>query len=187
MTRRSFLIRMLLLLMALCPVALSPWIDWKSLFKRALKTRKSSGFSELDWQTLEAVQGHLFPSEADSPGAKEIQALRYLHLVVAHEELDADDREQIRKGLTTIETLSEQSAKTSFVSLSEKQREEVLRRFEITDEGQQWLTVVLNYIFEALLGDPVYGGNPKGLGWKWLGIRSGFPRPTVGKRYYELL
>ncbi len=186
MTRRSFLIRALIFAMGLVPLVLLPWIDWKALFKRILKTSNSFGYSEQDWRTLEAVQAHLFPSETDSPGAKKIQALKYLRLALAHEKMDAQEREQIRKGLTAIETLSQEMAKQSFESLSEKQREAVLRRFEKTDDGQPWLVVVLNYIFEALLGDPVYGGNPKGIGWKWLGHRPGFPRPPIGKRYYEL-
>ena len=39
------------------------------------------------------------------------------------------------------------------------------------------------YIFEALLSDPVYGGNPEGIGWRWLGHRPGFPRPNQRNRY----
>ncbi len=172
--------------MVLVPLGLTPWIDWKSLFKRILKTPKSSGFSGPEWQTLEVVQEHLFPSESNSPGAKDIQALRYLRLVLAHDQMDAQEREQIRQGLTAIETLSQEKAKKSFEALSQQEREVVLRLFEKTDDGRQWLITALNYIFEALLGDPVYGGNPKGIAWKWLGIRPGFPRPSIGKRYYEL-
>jgi len=45
---------------------------------------------------------------------------------------------------------------------------------------------VLGYIFEALLVDPVYGGNPNGIGWKWLEHQPGLPRPTADKRYFLL-
>ena len=34
--------------------------------------------------------------------------------------------------------------------------------------GRAWLSLLLYYIFEALLSDPVYGGNPDGIGWQWL-------------------
>ena len=42
------------------------------------------------------------------------------------------------------------------------------------------------YLLEALLADPVYGGNTDEVGWKWLGYTAGFPRPPIGKRYFEI-
>jgi gluconate 2-dehydrogenase gamma chain len=45
--------------------------------------------------------------------------------------------------------------------------------------------MLLDYIMEALLTDPVYGGNPNSIGWQWLKHQPGFPRPTTPlKRRY---
>ena len=59
----------------------------------------------------------------------------------------------------------------------------MLRHTAGYDGGENWLSTLLLYIFEALLTDPVYGGNPNGIGWKWLGHNPGLPRPTADKRY----
>jgi gluconate 2-dehydrogenase gamma chain len=59
-----------------------------------------------------------------------------------------------------------------------------LRRFETN--GKQWISTILRYILEALLTDPIYGGNPNAIGWKWLDHQPGFPRPPANKRYYLL-
>jgi gluconate 2-dehydrogenase gamma chain len=48
------------------------------------------------------------------------------------------------------------------------------------------LSLLLYYIFEALLSDPVYGGNPGGIGWQWLEHQPGFPRPPADKIYGNL-
>jgi len=45
---------------------------------------------------------------------------------------------------------------------------------------------LLTYLLEALLADPVYAGNPNGIGWKWLQHQPGFPRPTKNKKYFKL-
>ena len=39
---------------------------------------------------------------------------------------------------------------------------------------------------EALLTDPAYGGNPDGIGWRWLGHTPGYPRPSAATIYPRL-
>jgi gluconate 2-dehydrogenase gamma chain len=186
MNRRSFLIRTTGLLALISLALFFSFKDIRSFLRHLFTSAPPDGFSERDWQTLKAIQEHLFPSEPDAPGAKDINALEYFHFVLSHEITDERERGQIQRGLMEIDTIAQEMANQPFVLLSEKQREAVLRRFEKTANGKEWLTMTLNNIFEALLGDPVYGGNPNGIGWKWLGHRPGLPRPLMGKRYYEL-
>jgi hypothetical protein len=40
---------------------------------------------------------------------------------------------------------------------------------------------MMRYIFEAMLGDPIYGANKHEAGWKWLAFEGGKPR---AKRMY---
>jgi gluconate 2-dehydrogenase gamma chain len=56
----------------------------------------------------------------------------------------------------------------------------------MTRWGRAWLSLLLYYIFEALLSDPVYGGNPGEIGWRWLEHQPGFPRPPADKIYGSL-
>jgi gluconate 2-dehydrogenase gamma chain len=135
------------------------------------------------WAVLDAVQVHLFPTEANAPGAHEIKALDYLRLVVQDEGLDPEERRFILRGVGWLEDLAHQQQAESFLRLSEDQREALLGRIASSEAGENWLSTIQLYICEALLADPVYGGNPDGVGWKWLGHNPGFPRPAPNRRY----
>ena len=138
------------------------------------------------WQVSCSVQRHMLPSEPKAPGADEINALGYLKWVVADERLDTEERGFILQGAQWLEDLSRDLTGQSFLSLDETGREQVMRRVAQSKAGENWLSTLLLYIFEALLVDPVYGANPDGVGWQWLGHQPGLPRPVVGKRYGEL-
>lgn len=144
---------------------------------------------EAPWPLLAAVQDHLFPSEPDAPGARDVNALAYLQQVLSFTDRDSvEDRKFIVAGATWLrKRVALDHEGRVFGDLSEEEREKVLRTMvEGSKDGETWVTLVLYYILEALLCDPVYGGNPGGIGWKWLGYIAGFPRPPEGKRYYEL-
>jgi gluconate 2-dehydrogenase gamma chain len=138
------------------------------------------------WPLLAAVQDHLFPSELDAPGAREIRALAYLQGVLGDPRGDREEQRFILKGAAWLEDLSRQRHKTAFIELDPIRREQVLREVVSTPKGENWASTVLLNICEALLSDPVYGGNPGGIGWAWLAHQPGFPRPTPEKRYGAL-
>ncbi|MCK5718101.1 MAG: gluconate 2-dehydrogenase subunit 3 family protein [Thiomargarita sp.] len=135
------------------------------------------------WDTLAAVQAHLFPASPDAPGAQDINATGYLHFILAYEPVD---REFIEKGVIYLDKIGQYTTGKPFLDLSTPQRELLLRRFEMGEKGQRWLKMILQYILEALLTDPIYGGNPNEIGWKWLEHQSGFPKPPLNKRYFML-
>ncbi len=150
---------------------------------------KNSGTSEADkepWHTLAAVQNHLFPSEADSPGAREINATSYLRDYLAEEDTDAEERDFILSGPAWLNDLALKQYHKRFPKLDESQREELLRRISRSNAGENWLSLLLLYIFEALLSAPVYGGNPNGIGWRWLQHQPGFPQPDAAHTYQQL-
>lgn len=139
-----------------------------------------------DWRTLAAVQAHLLLSEPRAPGAREIRAEAYLRGVLADPKLAPADRAFLIDGVESINKLARGMTGKHFVELSNDRREAVLRGFEATPDGERWLAETLGYLMEALLGDPVYGGNPDGIGWRWLAHNPGFPRPPANKRYFLL-
>lgn len=147
---------------------------------------ESSALAADTWRTLAAVQEHLLPSEPGAPGAREINAAGYLRSVLEDGKLDPGERALLVRGAEGVERFARQAEGKSFVELSTAQRETVLRAFEQTVEGERWLTEMLGYLIEALLGDPVYGGNPGGIGWRWLAHNPGFPRPPASKRHFLL-
>lgn len=137
-------------------------------------------------QTLAAVQAHLLPSEPGAPGAREINATGYFQSLLREHGLEAAERAFLLRGLDEVGRLAQAKSDRRFAALTVAEREALLRDFEATPDGRRWLTEMLGYLMETLLGDPVYGGNPDGLGWNWLAHNPGFPRPPANKRYFLL-
>jgi gluconate 2-dehydrogenase gamma chain len=158
----------------------------KKLPNVVIEPNKIIGLSSAQWQIMDAVLNHLFPSEANSPGAKDAYATAWLHNALAMPDTEQSHRDFMRDGLLSLEKLAQKTHQKSFIKLTKKQKESSLRILEQDHEGRAWLRETLRYILEALLTDPVYGGNPESIGWKWLKHQPGFPLPVVGKRYYEL-
>ena len=139
------------------------------------------------WLILDTVLQHLLPTEPNTPGASEINALNYFQFIVADTSIDTDEREFITKGIIWLEDMSSNMEQSSFIDLDEQQREKVLRKIEQSRAGENWLSTLMVYLFEALLADPAYGGNTDGAGWAWLQHIPGFPHPPANKLYPELL
>lgn len=144
-------------------------------------------FSEQQKKILSAVQTHVFPGDAGSPGALEINALPYLQFVIAQPDFDADSRNLIFNGLESLKEAGMEQFGRGIEDLDFAQKERLLRHLaDHTRWGRNWLSLLLYYLFEALLADPVYGCNPDGIAWKWLEHQPGFPRPTPDKIYTRL-
>lgn len=144
-------------------------------------------FSAEQSQALRAVQEHLFPGEADSPGAADINASAYLETAITAPGIDPDTRNTIVNGIGRLQDASLERFDVLFNSLDDEPREQLLRYLaDETRWGSAWLSLMLYYIFEALLSDPVYGGNPGEIGWRWLEHQPGFPRPPADKTYGSL-
>ncbi len=152
---------------------------------RAANVRQTTLLKD-PWATIDVVQNHLFPAEADSPGAKDINALRYLQNVITNFAIDQDEKEFILNGVKWLNDLSLEKQKAVFAQLSYSQRTDMLHQITKSKSGRRWISKLLTYIFEALLSDPSYGGNPDGIGWKWLNHHPGYPRPPKHKHYWDL-
>ena len=138
------------------------------------------------WKTIAAVQEHLFPAGDDVPGASDFQALVYLRNSVENPAADSGDREFIANGVGWLNDLTHEHYQQPFTALDAVQRETVLRQIERSRAGRNWLSLLLTYLLEALLADPVYGGNPDGIGWDWLEHQPGFPTPQDDKAWFKL-
>jgi len=156
---------------------------------RAELTRDTS-FVVFSPQQLEAVataQEHLFPRGPDSPGAVDINATAYLQWAITTPGIDPDTRNTIVNGVGRLQDASRERFGVPFANTNFEQRESLLRYLaDETRWGRAWLSLLLYYLFEALLSDPVYGGNPDEIGWRWLEHQPGFPRPPVDKIYGSL-
>lgn len=181
--RRSFLLRGGAALATVTALAALPYALRKDL------TRETSFvlFSHLQQQTVSTVQEHLFPQGPDSPGAADINAAAYLEWAITTPGTDPDTRNTIVNGVGRLQDASRERFDAVFVDLDDERSEQLLRYLaDKTRWGRAWLSLMLYYIFEALLSDPVYGSNPNEIGWRWLQHQPGFPRPPADKIYGKL-
>lgn len=131
-----------------------------------------------------AVQQILFPDDGDGPSASDLNALQYLHWALEDPNNIADgDPAYLVKGLVSIDVFTEDLFGKKFIELTEKQQNDSLVKIEKSSFGENWLSLIIYYLMEALLLDPAYGGNPNGIGWQWLEHQPGFPRPNKQHTY----
>lgn len=142
------------------------------------------------WLTLDATLAHLLPDspspENNAPSANDINALVYLYQIMTVQPTSEDEKEFILKGVDWLNNFSQSEQGKPFVQLSVNEKETMLRGISNSRAGENWLTTLLAYLFEAMLTPPAYGGNPNGIGWQWLEHQAGFPLPKKGQRYFEL-
>lgn len=143
------------------------------------------------WLTLDAVLNHLLPA---SPlvkkdidiSAQTIQATQYLMNVVELQPTEPEEVEFIFKGIGWLNGYTQSQKKQNFIALNTADKEMMLKAISRSGAGQNWLNNLIGYIYEAMLSPPIYGGNPNGIGWKWLEHQPGYPLPKAGGRFYEL-
>ena len=141
--------------------------------------------SEKEWNTLIAVQESLFPHEENAPGAADINAAGYFQWVLADPEMDPSEIKFKKKGLSRLNEACKELYDSDFSALNEEEKEAGLEHITTESWGRSWISTMLLHIFEALLSDPIYGGNSNEAGWKWLNYTPGFPRPEKGKIYLD--
>lgn len=140
-------------------------------------------FSAKQKPVLMAIQEHLFPHEEHAPGARDIRATEYLEMALNQPGFDPEIRDFIISGLDHILEYTEEEFNKSFIQLNAASREMTLTAIQNESWGTNWISLILSYLFEALLSDPIYGGNLEEIGWKWLEHMPGYPRPDERTRY----
>lgn len=135
---------------------------------------------------LDAVQMQLFPDDDNGPSARDLNGIAYLEWAMTDQiNIDDGDPDFIVKGIAWLNDLSQQTHGANFVELDQSQQDKVLKQVAKSQTGENWLSILLYYLTEALMLDPVYGGNPEMIGWQWLQHQAGFPRPITGKTYRD--
>ena len=145
------------------------------------------GFGDEERELVGAVQEILFPSDGNGPGAADIQATEYLEWVLSDREKDPDEVSYILDGIGWVNEYTNKSIRNDFNDIGRSEQEYIITRISYEPWGESWLSVILTYIFEALLCDPQYPGNPENVGWQWLNHNPGMPRPDKDLLYPKIL
>jgi gluconate 2-dehydrogenase gamma chain len=145
-------------------------------------------FTVQQQQVIDAVQMQLFPDDGDGPSAQDLNALAYLEWAMTDQQnINDDDPQFIVDGIGWLNDLAKQTHSVRFVKLTYEQQDKVLKQVAKSQAGENWLSLLMYYLTEALMLDPVYGGNPNMIGWQWLEHQPGFPAPIIGKTYRDFL
>ena len=141
-------------------------------------------FNEAEARDVEALAARIVPGDADDPGAREAGVLVYIDRAVegAYRELQFT----YRRGLAELERHCREQAQASFADLGEDRQDallseldEIARQLEAGDTPAtdprrlvlaQLYGMVRQHTLEGMLGDPAYGGNRDGVGWRLVGF-----------------
>ena len=158
MKRRTFL-----KLTTLSPILIDSYLQAKDI-------------DENIWMTIQEVQNILLPKTSKMPSAKEFGSVSYLKQNIDHQTFDKDDLELILHGAQVFkDTFPE------FFTAMKKDKLKVVQEANESDFGNSWLNILVYYGIEAMLSDPIYGGNKFQSGWMGVKHKAGIPRP---KRKY---
>ena len=137
-------------------------------------------------KTIKAIQQILLPDDGFGPGAIKINAYNYFIWATADIQMDLDDRNFVFNGLKWTEQLSEKEYSKAFFELDIRHQKIIVIKMTDLDWGKTWLSVMMTFILEALLSNPLYGGNPNQEAWRWLNHYAGSPQPDKTLMYPEI-
>lgn len=126
------------------------------------------------WNIINSTINHLFPKTEQFPNANQLNLLNFFKINSTSKFFDKVDLELFIKASKELYKMN-----PNFLTLSKKKKEKLLREFEQTNFGYNYLSTLLYYGFEAMLGDPIYGGNNQMLGWNAIDHNAGIPRPKT--------
>lgn len=126
------------------------------------------------WDIINSTLNHLFPASKHFGGASNLKVYDFLMAVSKDKYFDKSDLQFLTKGGSELYKINK-----NFLTISSEEKEEILRKFEQSEFGQNWLSLVMNYGIEGILGDPIYGGNKNSQGWISLKHKTGQPQPKA--------
>ncbi len=132
--------------------------------------------NESELEVLKVIFDHIFPTTKKYNGAKKFGAFEYLIINSKHKSFDKSDMRFILDGMKEVLKLD-----ANFIKSSKMKKEKTLRKFEQTRFGENVLSTLMYYGFEAMLSDPIYGGNKNMSGWK--NIKHTPPTPMARRKY----
>ena len=141
-------------------------------------------FNEAEARAVEALAARIFPGDADDPGAREAGVLVYIDRAV--EGSYRDLQPAYRRGLAELERHCREEARASFADLGEERQDALLGELdrlalqleageaEAADPRDvvlaRFYEMVRQHTLEGMFGDPAYGGNRDGAGWRLVGF-----------------
>ena len=125
-------------------------------------------------EVLEAILERLIPADANGPGAREAQVLRYIDRALAGELREL--RAVYAENLPAVDAYAAARHGDRFAALDDERRDAVLAALEagvatgFTPSASDFFELVRLHAIEGMFGDPSHGGNDGGVGWDLIGF-----------------
>lgn len=120
-------------------------------------------------ETLATATARILPSD-DGPGAAEAWVAGYVAAALGEERLNGWLPFFVH-GLGRIEAISRETLGKGFPEATAEEQDEILRQLQAMPEPhiRHFFGQLVRLCIEGFLGDPRYGGNRDGLGWRYVG------------------
>ena len=135
------------------------------------------------YQTIATLIDDLFPPNLSMPSAHTFNAIGFLQAVMQDVRVPSRNKQTILDGVKLINQTTQNDYLKNYIELPLEQRETTLQAISQKEWGDNFLWYLMNYTLEAMLSDPVYGGNTDEIGWRWLAHTSGLPQPPKVNPY----
>lgn len=124
-------------------------------------------------ETISLLQEDLFPL------IKQLQSNSALYIVTVlnHTLISNSDKQFIRNGVKWLNEESVNYYYKTFTKLSFDERYVLLQTVSKEQWGEKFIFMMLSFIMESVLGDPIYNINYNQQGWQWVGHETGYPQP----------
>jgi len=148
----------------------------------AVRSAAPPAFQSFDAATgaeIAALTSQIIPSD-DGPGAREAGVVYFIDRALGT--FDADQRQAYQRGLAAVQKKRRElfPQSSSIATLPPAGQMELIRAIEHTG----FFALLRKHTVYGFLGDPSYGGNRGGVGWKWVGFENRMSyQPPFG--YYD--
>ncbi|MEQ1768875.1 MAG: gluconate 2-dehydrogenase subunit 3 family protein [Devosia sp.] len=147
-------------------------------------------FTAAEASIAEAAMARIFPSDANSPGAREARTIVYLDRALAGSE--AVLQEPYRRALQKLDGVARARFGTGFAASGESQQDMLigamadgrLEGFGDAPSALDFFEMLRAHTIEGLFSDPAHGGNRDFTGWKMLGYHG--PQPSYSHAEQQL-
>ncbi len=135
------------------------------------------------YQSISAVIADLFPPNITMPSPHAFNVIGFFEAILRDKRVSEKTKKTVQSGVVWLNQTTQNSYSKNYIELSHTQREKILKQISGKQWGDTWLWTLMNFTFEAMFSDPIYGANTNQIGWKWLHYESGLPRPPRINRY----
>ena len=143
-------------------------------------------FTNEEMKGLFFIQNILVPNDGNGPSAATVNAHDYFVWTLEDKRLPTSEKEYFTSKLKDLLHLCKEKFSKNFIDLPVEDRELFVTNNIESGWTQTFLSRMITVIFEAMLLDPVYGGNPNEIGWDWLEHIGGSPRANAETKYPEI-